>query len=321
MSVTEWDVAVVGAGIAGLSAAEIVVGHGMSCVAFDQLSPGGQLINLAQVSHYPGLPKGTSGVDLVGGLLESAMESGVEITYAEVTGLSLGGLLTVDTAEGKHRARAVVVATGLTAGRTDVRGADRFVGRGLSECASCDGPLFADREVVVVGNDEWTAQEAIELAAVAAAVTVVVGDREPIWSIVRGRLLHKLGNVEVRTEVEVSQLTGDESGALSEVVLTTPDGALSPMSASGVFVYQGKSPRTSFLGEEVRRAPDGRLIGPDDLATAATGVFAAGDVRAGSVPYLVSASADGIRAGLAAVEFVRSRQPGSYSVRCAVAPP
>lgn len=105
----------------------------------------------------------------------------------------------------------------------------------------------------------------------------------------------------------MSQLNGDESGALSEVVLTTPDGARSPMSASGVFVYQGRSPRTSLLGEEVRRAPDGRLIGPDDLATAAQGVFAAGDVRAGSVPYLVSASADGIRAGLAAVEFVRSR--------------
>ncbi|MDQ4118142.1 MAG: FAD-dependent oxidoreductase, partial [Actinomycetota bacterium] len=169
---TGWDLAVVGAGIAGLTAATTAAEHGLRVVALDRLAPGGRLINIGEVTGYPGLPAKTSGPDLAGTLLTDAMTAGVEISYTEVTALTAGPPHTVSTLDDPVSAAAVVVASGLSPGRLDVPGADAWAGRGLSECASCDGPLFAGQRVAVVGDDEWAAQEAAELAAVAGHVTV-----------------------------------------------------------------------------------------------------------------------------------------------------
>jgi thioredoxin reductase (NADPH) len=278
---TDWDVAVVGAGIAGLTAAVTVRRHGLRVVAYDQLAPGGQLINIGEVTDYPGLPEKTTGPDLAGALLEAAMTAGVEIGYGEVTALAAGPPATLETAEGAQTAGAVVVATGLTPGRLDLPGAQEWAGRGLSECASCDGPLFAGQRVAVVGDDEWAAQEAIELAGLAAHVTVLVPGR-PRWS--PGRAERLAGNVEVRTDAPVTALAG--GAALTGVVLA--DGT--EVAATGVFAATGRTPRSALL--------------PGGADT--PGVFAAGDVRDGSAPYLVAAAADGLRAGLAAVEFLSS---------------
>jgi thioredoxin reductase len=297
---TDWDVAVVGGGIAGLTAARTAVAQGLRVTAFDQLAPGGQLINLGEVAHYPGLPEKVTGPDLAGSLLEAAMTAGVEIGYGEVTGLTAGTPLTLETADGTQTARAVVVATGLTPGRLDVPGAEAWAGRGVSECASCDGPLFAGQRVVVVGNDEWTALEAAELAALAAHVTVLVPG-EPRWSAGAAQRLSALGGVEVRVDVHVSGLAGD--GVLTGVTLA--DGG--EVAATGVFAYTGKAPRSAFLdaafgSTALSRSASGSIDG--DPATAVPGLFVAGDVRTGSTPYLVGAAADGLRAGLAAAAFL-----------------
>jgi thioredoxin reductase (NADPH) len=297
---TDWDVAVVGGGIAGLTAARTAVAHGLRVTAFDQLAPGGQLINLGEVAHYPGLPDKVTGPDLAGSLLEAAMTAGVEIGYGEVTGLTAGTPLTLETADGTQTARAVVVATGLTPGRLDVPGAEAWAGRGLSECASCDGPLFAGQRVVVVGDDEWTALEAAELAALAAHVSVLVPG-EPRWSAGAAQRLSALGGVEVRVDVHVSGLAGD--GVLTGVTLA--DGG--EVAATGVFAYTGKTPRSAFLdaafgSTALSRSVSGSIDG--DPATAVPGLFVAGDVRTGSTPYLVGAAADGLRAGLAAAAFL-----------------
>jgi thioredoxin reductase len=298
--VADWDVAVVGAGIAGLTAAQTAATHGLRVTAFDQLAPGGQLINLGEVAHYPGLQGKTTGPDLAGSLLEAAMTAGVEIGYAEVTGVTGGVPLTLETADGSQTARAVVVATGLTPGRLDVPGAEAWAGRGLSECASCDGPLFAGQRVVVVGDDEWAALEAAELAALAAHVTVLVPG-EPRWSPAAAQRLSALAGVEIRIEAQVTGLAGD--GALTGVTLA--DGG--DVAATGVFAYTGKAPRSAFLdaafdSAALPRSASGSIDG--DPATPVPGLFVAGDVRTGSTPYLVGAAADGLRAGLAATEFL-----------------
>jgi thioredoxin reductase (NADPH) len=276
---TDWDVAVVGAGIAGLTAARTAASHGLRTVAFERLGPGGQLINLGGIAHYPGLPAGATGPDVAAALLTDAMDAGVEISYAEVESLSAGPPVGLKTAEGACTAGAVVVATGAEAGRLDVPGAEAWVGRGLSECAGCDGPLFAGQRVAVAGDDEWAAHEALELAGVAAHVMVLVPE-QPRWSAAVGERVGAQQNVEVRAGATVAGLTGEAS--LSGVTLA--DGAEIPV--AGIFVYLGRTPRSGLL--------DG----------APAGVFAAGDVREGSTPYLVAAAADGLSAGLAAVEFL-----------------
>lgn len=284
-----WDLAVVGAGIAGLTAATTAAEHGLRVVALDRLAPGGQLINLGEVTGYPGLPASTSGPDLAGTLLENAMAAGVEIAYTEVTGLAGGPPVTVSTLDEPVTAASVVVATGLSPGRLDVPGADAWAGRGLSECASCDGPLFAGQRVAVVGDDGWAAQEAVELAAVAGHVTVLVPG-EPRWSPLRASALAAAG-VDVRASAVVTGLDGGQT--LTGVRLA--DG--SAVEATGVFVQVGRSPRSGFADGTLRREPDGRLAADTGLP----GVFGAGVVRAGTTDHLIAAAADGLAAGLAAV--------------------
>lgn len=289
---TDWDLAVVGAGIAGLTAATTAAEHGLRVVALDRLAPGGQLINLGEVTCYPGLPEKTSGPDLAGTLLTDAMTAGVEIIYTEVTGLASGPPHTVSTLDEPLTAAAVVVATGLSPGRLDVPGADGWAGRGLSECASCDGPLFAGQRVAVVGDDEWAAQEAAELAAVAGHVTVLAPGA-PRWSPRRAASLAAAG-VDVRSDAAVRGLTGDATLTGLELA----DG--STVEATGVFVQVGRAPRSGFADGVVSRDADGRVTG------SAGGLFAAGVVRAGVSDHVVSAAADGLAAGLAAVAYLRT---------------
>lgn len=295
--IPDWDVAVVGAGIAGLTAARVAAERGLRVTALDQLAPGGQLINIGEVIGYPGLPGKTTGPDLAGTLLDAAMGAGVEIGYGEVSGLTTGPpaplstdapttsistaapTTSLDTTDGPVTARAVVIATGLTPGRLDAPGAEQWVGRGLSECASCDGPLFAGRRVAVLGDDEWAAAEAAELAGFASEVTVLVPG-EPRWSAAAAERLASAA-VAVRAGVAVTGLSGGE--VLEAVSLT--DGT--ELAVAGAFSYLGKTPRVALM--------DGMVETP--------GVFLAGDVRRDNPRYLVSAAADGLRAGLAAAEL------------------
>lgn len=284
---TESDVVVVGAGIAGLTAARVAAEHGLRVTAFDQLAPGGQLINISKIAEYPGLPEQTIGPDLAGELLERALAAGVQIGYAEVTRLATGPPARLDTADGQPvTAWAVVIATGLTPGRVAVPGAQRWAGRGLSECASCDGPLFAGQRVAVLGDDEWAGREAVALADVAAHV-MVLAPGTPRWSPAIAEGLAAAPTIEVRTDTEVTELAGGDS--LESVTIS---GGIE-LPVTGVFSYLGKAPRTGLL--------DGLPFDPVRVP----GVFLAGDVRAGATHYLIAAAADGLAAGLAAVAYLR----------------
>lgn len=296
---TDWDVAVVGAGIAGLTAARAAAQHGHRVIAYDELAPGGQLVNLARVSDYPGVPEGASGPELAAAVLESALAAGVEIGYGAVTGLRSAEVVALDTEAGAVTSRAVVVATGRTPGSLALAGAGAgagdWAGRGLSSCASCDGPLFAGRPVAVVGDDEWAAREAVELAELAARVTLLVPDL-PRWSAAAGRQL--ADRVEVRAGSAVTALLGGDT--LAGVRLA--DGTELPV--AGLFTASGRTPRAELF--------DGI---PGD---GSDGVFTAGEVRADCAPYLVAAAADGLRAGLDAVAWCRGK---GGSTECASSTP
>lgn len=290
-----FDLVVVGCGIAGLTAARTVARHGGRVVAIDRLAPGGQLINLGAVHEFPGLPDKTTGPDLAGRLLEEAMDAGVDIRYGEVTDVLVGDSAIVVKSEAETLSgRSVVGATGLGPGRFDIAGAESWAGRGVSECASCDGPLYAGLKVAVVGDDDWAAYEALELAEITSGVVLLAPSTRPGWA---PGLAQRLGEaVEVRTGVAVTALEG--SDRLSGVRLD--DG--SELSVSGIFPLTGKLPRGEAFGDDLVRDDHGRLGESRDR-----GVFVAGDVRQGSVPYLVAAAADGLRAGFDVLHFIANR--------------
>ncbi|MCZ2859935.1 NAD(P)/FAD-dependent oxidoreductase [Blastococcus sp. VKM Ac-2987] len=297
---SSYDVAVVGAGVAGLSAARAAAEAGLRVIAYDRLSPGGQLVNLTRLHDHPQPGMSTEAWPVVSELVAKAEAAGVEMGFDEVTGVRAGEPVVVSTAGGEITAGAVVVATGLSAGRLGLPGEEELVGRGVSTCAGCDGPLYRGKAVAVVGDDDWTAEEALELAEVAAAVTVLVPG-EPRWTAHRAGRLAATDHVEVLTGATVTGLRAD--GVLSGVVVRTAD-AERTLPVQGVFPYVGRRGPAGLV-EGVPADEVGALRTSDGVRTVAARVFVAGDCGAGATQTVAAAVAGGIAAGEAAAAAVR----------------
>jgi thioredoxin reductase (NADPH) len=288
MSTSSFDVIVVGAGPAGLTAATGAARAGLKVLCLDKLAPGGALINLAELHEVEGH---ADGPQIASQLTDEATEAGVELGFGEVVKLTGSGPWTVETADGEqHTGRAVVIATGLSKGTLGLPEEGEYDGRGLSHCASCDGPLYVGRPVVVAGTEGWAPREAAELQVVAGDVTVI---GKPAASLPDG-VHHLDGRIVALEGADGLQSVVVESG-----------GARKSIPASAVFVYVGQSPAAEFLPETLARDAAGHIVVDDGGRTSAATVFAVGDVRAGARHYLADAIADGQRAGQAIVTALK----------------
>src|ERR1044072_6866988 len=223
MSIASFDVIVVGAGPAGLTAATGAARAGLKALCLDKLAPGGALINLAELHDVEG---DADGPQIAAKLTDEATEAGVELGFGEVVKLTGPGPWTVETADGeRHTGRAVVIATGLGKGTLGLPEEAEYDGRGLSHCASCDGPLYAGRPVVVAGTEGWAPREAAELQVVAGEVTVIGKPAAPLPDGV-----HHLDGRIVALE---------GADGLQSVVVESC-GARKSIPASAVFVYVGQ---------------------------------------------------------------------------------
>jgi thioredoxin reductase (NADPH) len=297
---THWDLAVVGAGVAGLTAARVAAEAGLRVVAYDRLTPGGQLVNLSTLHDFPDPGATAESWSVISELVAHAEAAGVTMSFDEVTRVHAGDPVRLETSGGEVSAGAVVLATGLTNGRLGLAGEESLVGRGLSTCAGCDGPLYRGKAVAVVGDDEWTAEEALELAALATSVTVLVPG-EPGWSSGRAGRLAATGNVEVLTGATVTALRAD--GVLEGLGVRTEAGDRE-LDVQGVFTYVGRRGPASLV-DGVPADEAGRLLTDEGGRTAVRTVLVAGDARAGAEQTLPAAIGDGAAAGEAAVALLR----------------
>ncbi|HEV8639129.1 MAG TPA: FAD-dependent oxidoreductase [Chloroflexota bacterium] len=300
------DVLVAGGGLAALTAGLFAARHGLSTLVLEPRVPGGQLVNVERVEDYPGFPDGVPGFDLGPIVQEQAAAAGAAFRLAEVLGLARGdGAWLVRASDGEVAAGAVIVASGSRPRALGVPGEARLSGRGVSHCASCDGPLFRGRPVAVVGGGDSALQEALTVAQFASEVVLI--HRRDAFRAQRVYVDRVAGTPTIRPRMNrvVEEIVGAESvGAVR--VRDRVSGVAEEIEVAGVFVYVGTEPNTGFLREVVALDPDGRVPVDAWMRAKAPGLFAAGDVRRDFPGQAVNAAGDGATAAIAAHRYLQA---------------
>jgi thioredoxin reductase (NADPH) len=298
------DLVIVGAGVAGLTAAMVAGRYGLAVTVVEQLGPGGQIINAERIENFPGFPQGLGGHEL-GPLLHAQAEvAGAEFILDIVESLEVDGEHRIVRAAGETlRARAVIIAAGSAMRSLGIAGEERLIGRGVSHCASCDGALFAGQPVAVIGGGDSALDEALVLAAHTSRVMIIHrGEQLDAQQVLQARAAANAKiTVVLRTSVE--EIVGED--AVSALRLRDLAAGSERLEAvKGVFIYVGLEPNTTFLRGVLTLDAAGHIWTDINMRTSLAGVFAAGDIRKHSVAQLAAAAGDGATAAISAVRYL-----------------
>ena len=298
------DLLIVGSGLAGLTAGMVGAQHGLSVLIVDQMGTAGQVLTVDRIDNMPGLPDGIAGYEL-GPMLQSQAETaGCGFVIDTVLKLEVHGdyrVLRCD--EEDLRAKAVIMAMGSSPQPLGVPGEERFLGKGVSHCASCDGPLVAGKTVAVAGGGDSAMQETVVLAEHAAKVLVIQRGNKLDAQSFLVEAVKQRSNVEISYASEVEEIFGDNAVAAIRIK-NLSSGTTRVESVAGVFVYVGAKPNTDFLDGVVALDSAGHIITDISMATSAPGIFAAGDVRHRSACLVASVIGDGATAAVSAFRYV-----------------
>ena len=300
----EFDLVIIGAGVAGLTAATVAGRYGLSLAVVEQLGAGGQIANAERIENFPGFPQGIAGHELGPLLHEQAEAAGAVFVLDEVERLEADGDQRIVKGAGESlRASAVIIAAGSRLRRLPVAGAEKLLGKGVSHCASCDGAFFAGQQVCIVGGGDSALDEALILATHASHVTVLHR------CLVAQRALvdraSACGKIEMIPQAVVEEILGEDgvSGVRWRDLAT---GAVQTKAAKGVFIYVGLEPNTAFLRDVLALDAAGHIETDAMMQTSLRGVFAAGDIRKHSVAQLAAAAGDGATAAISAFRYLRN---------------
>jgi thioredoxin reductase (NADPH) len=303
------DLVIVGAGVAGLTAAATAASDGLEVLVIEHLAPGGQVATVDKIRNFPGFPDGVGGYELGPLLQQQAEDAGAQFlldTVERITRDEAGFLIAC--AEGEIRAGAVIVATGSRRRALGVPGEAELEGRGVSHCASCDGHFFRGKAVIVAGGGDSAFDEAEVLADHAESVTILHHGAVPVAQPRTVARLVARPNVHVLANAEIAAVEG--AGEVESILVNLPDGQRSEP-AAGLFVYIGLVPNRELIAPLVETDADGRVLADASFQTACPGLFVAGDLRSGATALLVSAAGDGAAAAWAARAYLRERAKAS----------
>ncbi len=286
---TSHQVIVIGAGVAGMAAATEAARCGLKTALFDDGLLGGLITNVGAVHGHPGFAE-TTGADLVNTMLGEALEAEVDYQPGAVTELTAMNDHWSLPANGVTALR-VILATGADLRTLGVPGEAQLMGRGVSQCAFCDGGLYKGKDVAVVGGGDGAFQEALHLAQLCANVTMILRGRKPRARPTFARQAADLGNMHFRWQTDVREIIGD--GGVDAVRLHDQDGGeeeILPIAA--IFPFIGLAPRTALAPAAAKRDDDGGLIVDADMQTDQPGLYAIGAARAGHGGQVAHAIAD-----------------------------
>ncbi len=310
------DVAVVGAGPAGLTAGLYAARAGLSTVIFESGTGGGQAASTDVIENYPGFPEPVSGFALADAMRRQAERHGCRFRNAEVIALtsSTGApAWELRTDEGTSTALAVIAANGAKPARLGIPGEDRFWGRGVSCCATCDGAFYRGKRIAVIGGGDTAVQEAAFLTRFASHITMVHRrSRLRATHVVQKRLTEEgRGKLDYLLEARPVEILGDDK-VRGLRVEKLPTGEKVDVPCEGIFVFVGFAPSSAYLPQAVGRDERGYILTDEHMATAAPGVFACGDVRKKVLRQIVTACAEGAVAAHSAQNYIDRLRGTSY---------
>ena len=301
-----YDIIIIGAGPAGLTAALYALRADKSVVVLEKDNFGGQITHSPKVENYPTLMQ-ISGNELADMMVTQVAEHGADMEFAEAMEIRKNGEnLTVVTDMGDYEGRAVIIAAGSKHRQLGLERENELVGRGVSYCAVCDGAFFAGQDVVVVGGGNTALQEAVMLSEYCTHVTVLQN-----LSFMTGELklvaaLEKKSNVSMIFDTVVEELLGDEKLEAVRVRNTKTD-VVSEISTDGLFVAIGQKPENKCFESVTALNEYGYIVADENCLTDTEGVFVAGDCRTKAIRQITTATADGAVAALAACRYIDSK--------------
>lgn len=298
------DMAIIGGGPAGYTAALYAARAGIDVVVIEKMSVGGQMIYAGNVENYPGFENGINGFNLGEKMQKCAEQVGAKTEYAEVLSVNFDGVIKeAQTNDGKVSARTFIIASGAYPKKLGIENEDKFVGKGVHYCAHCDGRFYKNKTVAVVGGGNSAVQEALYLSGIAERVYIIHRDDTVKASRAIYEPLSNTSNAEFILNSVVTAFNGDER--LTGIkVKNVKNGEESVIDCDGIFIAIGRAPATEFLRGSVELDKNGYIIADESTRTSIYGVFAAGDVRTKAMRQIITAASDGAVAVHFAEEYL-----------------
>lgn len=299
-----YDVVIIGAGPAGLTAGLYASRARLNSLLIERGLVGGQIANAERVENYPGFPEGIGGPELGQLMHQQATQYGLKTVIAEATGIELQkGQKLVKTTEGDFIARAVIIAGGSKRQTLDVPGEEEFTGKGVSYCATCDAAFFREQPVAVVGGSDAALTEALHLAKFASRITVIHRRRQLRATRILQERAFAEPKIEFRWDSTVEKIEGENS--VKRIGLNqVKTGEKSALEVAGVFISIGFKPDTDYLKGILPLDAVGHIITNEKMETEIPGILAAGDIRQDSARQAITAAGDGATAAIYAERFL-----------------
>ncbi len=303
-SLKTYDVVIIGGGPAGLSAGIYTSRARLSSLLIEKGAVGGQIINAELVENYPGFTAGISGIDLTQAMHQQATKFGLETLAAEVTGIEINGQQKiVKTSQGDFIAGAIIIAGGSERQKLGVPGEAQYTGKGVSYCATCDGAFFRDKTVAVVGGGNAAVTEALELTKFASRIMLIHRRHELRATKILQEKVMSEPRIEILWDTVVEEILG-ETFVNKIRVRNINTKKESVLVVSGVFVSVGSQPATGYLKGLLTLNEVGAIVANERLETSVPGIFAAGDIRSGSIRQVIGAAGDGAVAAVNAGKYI-----------------
>ncbi|NPA10688.1 MAG: thioredoxin-disulfide reductase [Epsilonproteobacteria bacterium] len=300
-----YDIIIIGAGPAGLSAGIYASRLGAATLLLEKLNPGGQITSSSEIENYPGVCEVKSGMELMSCWPEQAKRFGCEIKSEEVTEIQQWKMengklgFNVKTHKNEYQTKAVIIATGSAPRRAGFEGEEEFIGKGVSYCAVCDGFFYKNRVVAVIGGGDSALEEALYLSEIASKVYLI--HRRDTFKAAPKTVQKVQSNpkIEILLNEEVKKVKGTQF--VEKIILKS--GKI--LDVDGVFVFVGMNVNNSLVKDLVQLNEKGEIIVDLEMKTSQRGLFAAGDVREKSVKQVISAAGDGATAAINAIKFIK----------------